>query len=37
MESAQPIPGVPPGDYKYTNITSTIANHPHLFRIVTPI
>ena len=36
-ESAQPILQVPPGDYKYSNLTSTIANHPHLFKIVTPI
>src|SRR5258708_7475954 len=37
MESAQPIPCVPLGNYKYSNITSTIATHPHLFQIVTPI
>ena len=37
MESAQPIPSIPRGDYKYSNITSTMAMHPHLFRIVTPI
>ena len=36
-ESAQPIPGVPQGDYKYSDITSTIATHPQLFRIVTLI
>ena len=31
MESAQPIPSVPLGDYRYSDITSTIAAHPHLF------
>src|SRR5258708_2594917 len=36
-ESAQPIPSVPQGDYRYSDITSTIATHSHLFKIVTPI
>src|SRR5260221_1709966 len=36
-ESAQPIPSVLQGDYRYSDITSTITTHSHLFKIVTPI
>ena len=36
-ESAQPIPSVPSGDFKYVDITKTIAKHPDLFQIITPI
>src|SRR5258708_38676372 len=36
-ESAQPIPSVLQGDYRYLDITSTIATHSCLFKIITPI
>ena len=36
-ESAQPIPTIPQGDSKYSDISNTIMNNPDFFDIITPI